>query len=75
MSVKERVKSGLIRMGVQAANYAFILILALLVGAVVILVSGKNPIDAYIALFRGAFGSFIKSFSPYLVFTSFRLMK
>ncbi len=61
MSVKERVKSGLIRMGVQAANYAFILILALLVGAVVILVSGKNPIDAYIALFRGAFGSFIKT--------------
>jgi len=32
-------------------------LLALLIGAVLLLVSGANPIEAYSALFRGAFGS------------------
>jgi simple sugar transport system permease protein len=32
-------------------------VLALLIGAVILLVSGANPIEAYAALFKGAFGS------------------
>ena len=44
--------------GLQLANYALILMLALAVGAVVIVASGKSPFAAYLALFRGAFGSF-----------------
>lgn len=32
-------------------------IAALLLGAIIILLIGENPIDAYIAMFRGAFGS------------------
>jgi simple sugar transport system permease protein len=32
-------------------------ILALVIGAVILLVSGANPIEAYAALFKGAFGS------------------
>ena len=32
-------------------------VLALLIGAILILLSGANPFDAYDALFRGAFGS------------------
>ena len=32
-------------------------LLALLIGAVLLLISGANPIEAYAALFRGAFGS------------------
>jgi ABC-type uncharacterized transport system permease subunit len=32
-------------------------LLALLIGAVLLLISGANPLEAYAALFRGAFGS------------------
>jgi len=32
-------------------------LLALLIGAVILLISGANPIEAYAALFRGAFGT------------------
>jgi simple sugar transport system permease protein len=32
-------------------------LLALLIGAIILLLSGSNPIEAYVALFRGAFGS------------------
>ncbi len=32
-------------------------ILALIIGAIILAVSGANPIEAYLALFRGAFGS------------------
>ena len=60
-STKERLKSLLVGAGMQTANYALILVMALVVGALVILISGKNPIEAYAALFRGAFGSFIKT--------------
>ena len=33
------------------------IVLALLIGAIVLLISGANPIEAYSALFEGAFGS------------------
>lgn len=33
------------------------IVLALLIGAIILLISGANPIEAYAALFRGAFGS------------------
>lgn len=33
------------------------ILLALLLGAVLLLISGSNPLEAYAALFRGAFGS------------------
>jgi simple sugar transport system permease protein len=61
MPLKTRLRSLLVRATMQAANYAFILLLGLAVGAVIILFSGKNPIHAYGALFRGAFGSLIKT--------------
>jgi simple sugar transport system permease protein len=32
-------------------------LLAMLIGAVILLISGANPVEAYIALFQGAFGS------------------
>jgi general nucleoside transport system permease protein len=41
----------------QFFNYLIILSLGLVFGAVMILLSGKDPIVAYSALFRGAFGS------------------
>jgi len=34
----------------------FAIMMAFLVGAVVLLVTGYNPVDAYAAMFRGAFG-------------------
>lgn len=43
--------------GLQLANHALILSLALAVGGLVILVSGKDPIAAYRALFVGALGN------------------
>jgi len=41
----------------QLANYALILLLALAIGGLVILASGKNPLAAYRALFVGALGN------------------
>jgi simple sugar transport system permease protein len=41
----------------QLLNYVLILLLALGVGALIIASSGKDPVAAYQALFRGAFGS------------------
>ena len=32
-------------------------VMALLIGAIILIVSGANPISAYVALFNGAFGS------------------
>ncbi len=46
--------------GAQLFNYLFILLASLLIGAIVILLSGKDPIAAYVALFDGAFGSGLK---------------
>lgn len=33
------------------------IVLALLIGAIILIASGSNPIEAYVALFRGSFGS------------------
>lgn len=54
-----RAREQLLGLGVQLANYAVILSVALAVGAVIILASGKSPLVAYRALFRGAFGNLI----------------
>jgi simple sugar transport system permease protein len=45
---REAVKGFLIQL--------FAILMAFLVGAVVLLVTGYNPVDAYAAMFRGAFG-------------------
>jgi general nucleoside transport system permease protein len=44
----------------QLLNYLIILALGLAVGAVVMLLSGKDPITAYAALWKGAFGNWYK---------------
>lgn len=51
----------------------FTMLIALLVGAIFILIIGENPIDAYVALFRGAFkgklklGTTLAAFTPILL--------
>lgn len=45
---------------VQLINYTIILLFGLLVGAVVIWLSGKDPLAAYAALWKGAFGNWTK---------------
>jgi ABC-type uncharacterized transport system permease subunit len=55
---RSRLRGLMAGVGTQLLNYAAILLLALGVGAVVIAFSGKNPVAAYQALFRGAFGSY-----------------
>lgn len=51
----------------------FTMLIALLVGAIFILIIGENPIDAYAALFRGAFkgklklGTTLATFTPILL--------
>jgi simple sugar transport system permease protein len=47
----------LIRILRELSIPAAAVVLALLIGAVILLVSGANPIQAYAALFQGAFGS------------------
>lgn len=44
----------------QLINYSIILLFGLLVGAVVIWFSGKDPLAAYGALWKGAFGNWTK---------------
>ncbi len=44
----------------QLINYLLILLLALIIGAVVIWISGKDPVAAYAALWKGAFGNWLK---------------
>ena len=41
----------------QASIPLAAVLLAMLIGAIILLISGANPIQAYAALFRGAFGS------------------
>ena len=53
----QRLKRVLAETLTQFANYAIILILSLLVGAVVIYMTGKDPVAAYQALWKGAFGN------------------
>ncbi len=57
---KKRLKMILAETVTQIANYAIILILSLLVGAVVIYLTGKDPVAAYQALWKGAFGNWYK---------------
>ena len=54
-----RLRELLAGLGVQLANYAMIFALALAIGALVILLSGKSPPAAYKALIYGAVGNFV----------------
>lgn len=49
----------LVGLGIQLANYVMIFALALAIGALIILISGKNPLAAYKALLSGALGSLV----------------
>ena len=53
----QRKDSWLIRSLRQASVPVAAVLLALLIGAILLLISGANPIQAYAALFQGAFGS------------------
>jgi ABC-type uncharacterized transport system permease subunit len=55
-----RVKGIVTEIAIQAANYALILLVSLAAGGLVILLAGKNPIEAYAALFDGALGGTLK---------------
>ena len=59
-SFKDRLRSILVEVFTQFANYAIILVISLLVGALVIYLTGKNPVAAYQALWKGAFGNWYK---------------
>jgi ABC-type uncharacterized transport system permease subunit len=50
----------LIETGTQLLNYLIILSISLLIGALVIFLSGKDPVAAYAALWKGAFGNRLK---------------
>ena len=50
-------KEKLVNTLAQVANYLLILIIALIIGALVMYLSGKDPIAAYAALWQGAFGN------------------
>lgn len=50
-------KEKLVNVSTQVFNYAIIIIISLLIGALVMYLSGKNPWDAYVALWQGAFGN------------------
>jgi general nucleoside transport system permease protein len=56
-SAPQKKDSWLIRSLRQASIPVAAVLLALLIGAVLLLISGANPIQAYAALFQGAFGS------------------
>jgi simple sugar transport system permease protein len=50
-------RENLVNITTQLLNYLIILIIALLIGAVVMYLSGRDPISAYVALWEGAFGN------------------
>jgi simple sugar transport system permease protein len=50
-------RENLVNITTQLLNYLIILIIALLIGAVVMYLSGRDPISAYLALWEGAFGN------------------
>lgn len=56
----KNIKGLLINILSQLLNYVIILSISILIGAVVILLSGKDPIAAYQALWNGAFGNKLK---------------
>ena len=54
--VKNSVAAGLLRMGRVLVNPALALFTAVVLGGLIILVSGFNPFDAYGGLLKGSFG-------------------
>ena len=60
LPLKQTLRNILSEILTQLMNYLLILILGLAVGAVVMLFSGKDPITAYAALWKGAFGNWYK---------------
>jgi simple sugar transport system permease protein len=57
VTAQTRLQQTLSGLALQLLNYVLILLLGLGIGAVIIVSSGKDPLAAYQALFRGAFGS------------------
>ena len=57
---KSNLREILIDVGAQLLNYLIILSISILIGAAVIFLSGKDPISAYAALWKGAFGNQLK---------------
>ncbi|HID53005.1 MAG TPA: ABC transporter permease [Anaerolineae bacterium] len=52
-----KLKAGWRRFWKAISVPAFSVLLALLIGAFILWITGSNPIEAYVALFKGAFGS------------------
>ncbi len=50
-------KENIVNVTTQLLNYVIIIAIALMIGAVVMYLSGKNPWEAYAALWQGAFGN------------------
>ena len=50
-------KENIVNVSAQLINYVLILLISLIIGAVVMSLSGKDPISAYAALWQGAFGN------------------
>lgn len=57
---KRPIKDVLIGAATQVLNYAIILLISISIGALVIFLSGKDPIAAYASLWNGAAGNGIK---------------
>jgi simple sugar transport system permease protein len=57
MSNGQKKEGVLARIWRELSIPAAAVLLALLIGAIILLVSGANPVQAYVALFQGAFGS------------------
>lgn len=51
------MKTKLLNSGKKAAGAVVMIVLALLIGAVLVILSGNSPIEAYSTIFSGAFGS------------------
>jgi len=54
-------KENIVNLSAQLANYLIILLISLIIGAVVMYLSGKDPFSAYGALWQGAFGNKFRS--------------
>lgn len=51
------MKTKLLNSGKKAAGAVAMIVLALLIGAILVILSGNSPIEAYSTIFSGAFGS------------------
>ncbi len=56
-SSSSKLKAGWRRFWKAISVPAFSVLLALLIGAFILWITGSNPIEAYVALFKGAFGT------------------